>query len=137
MLDLSRKVIIITGSSKGIGRATAELFSSRGAVVYGLSRSLPQGEYHFTSIKCDVTDKEALSEAFETVYKKHGRIDLLVNNAGAGIAGAVEYTSDEAVNSLLDLNFKALETSCRLALKYLRESKGRIVNLSSVAAIIL
>ena len=129
------KVIIITGASKGIGRSIAELFAKKGHRVYGLSRSEPQGECGFSFIRCDVTDYPALEAAFISVYEKEGAIDCVINNAGFGIAGAVEETTDEAAEKILSVNFKAVEKACRIALPYLRESKGRIVNISSVAAI--
>ena len=131
----NKKVVIVTGASKGIGRATAERFSAAGHVVYGLSRTEPQGEYGFASVICDVTDGELLKKTYRDIYEKEGRIDCVVNNAGFGIAGAVENASDEAVEKIFSINVSALERSCRLALPYLRESKGAIINLSSVAAI--
>ena len=130
MKDLNGRVVIVTG-----GRATAQLFADSGATVYGLSRSKPQGEFSFTHVCCDVTDKAALDAIFERVYSEQKRIDCVINNAGLGIAGAVEYTSDKAVESISALNLGAVEHSCRSALRYLRESKGAIINLSSVAAI--
>ena len=135
MKKTQNKVIIVTGASKGIGRATAELLAKKGNTVYGLSRSLPQGDFSFNSVICDVTDSAALKTAYREIYEKESRIDCVINNAGLGIAGAVENTSDGAVKSITDLNFCAVEKSCRLALGYLRESGGRIINLSSVAAI--
>ena len=134
-MNEKKKVIIVTGASKGIGRATAQLLAEKGNAVYGISRTEPQGEYSFTSVICDVTDHSAVEKVYETIFNKHGSIDCLVNNAGLGIAGAVEATSDDAVKRITDLNFNALERSCRIALKYLRRSGGRIVNLSSVAAV--
>lgn len=130
-----KKVVIVTGASKGIGRATAELFASFGHIVYGLSRSEPKGDHGFKSVICDVTDGEAVKRVFESVYAENGAIDCVINNAGAGIAGAVENTSDEAVDGLIDLNLKAVERTSRIALGYLRESRGTIINLSSVAAV--
>ena len=135
MKKKKKKIIIVTGASKGIGRATAQLLSEGDCVVYGVSRTAPQGEYSFTSVLCDVTDPSALAKVYKDIYEKHGAIDCVVNNAGLGIAGAVEDTSDGAVEKIIGLNFSALEKSCRLALPYLREGGGRIINLSSVAAI--
>ena len=130
-----KKVAIVTGASKGIGLATAKLFAEKGFIVYGVSRS-GTADGGVTGVKADVTDANALEKAYADVYEKEGRIDVLVNNAGLGISGAVEFTTDEQVKKIVDLNVSALEKSCRLALKYLRESKGRIINLSSVAGIL-
>ena len=130
-----RKVAIVTGSSKGIGYETAKLLSKNGYIVYGFARSKTNIE-GVNSVICDVTDSSLLAQKYEEVYCKEGKIDLLVNNAGLGISGAVECTSDEAVAKIVKLNLSALEKSCRLAVPYLRKSKGRIINLSSVAGLL-
>ena len=130
----NKKVVIVTGASKGIGRATAETFFKKGYVVYGLSRSGECAE-GVIPVKVDVTDGAMLEKVYADVFEKEGRIDVLVNNAGLGISGAVEFNTDEQVEKIMALNFSALEKSCRLAIKYLRQTKGRIINLSSVAAL--
>ena len=130
-----KKVIIVTGASRGIGRAAAQMFCEKGYAVYGLSRTVPERNFSFRSILCDVTDYDALERTFKKIYEEEGSIDCVINNAGWGIAGAVEFTSDQAVSKIFEINFGALEKSCRLSLPYLRESKGRIINLSSVAGI--
>lgn len=130
-----RKVAIVTGSSKGIGYATAELLAKKGYIVYGFARSKTDIE-GVSSVICDVTEATSLAQKYQEIYVKEGRIDLLVNNAGFGISGAVEFSSDEAVAKIVKLNLSALEKSCRLAVPYLRQSKGRIINLSSVAGLL-
>ncbi len=127
-----KKVAVVFGASKGIGFATAELFASKGYKVYGVSRSGTSAE-GVTAISADITDFSRLNEVYENIYAAEGKIDVVVNNAGLGISGAVEFTTDEQVAKILSLNFSALEKSCRLAAKYLRETKGKIINLSSVA----
>ena len=129
------KVVIVFGASKGIGLATAKLFVEKGFKVYGVSRSGSTAE-GAQGIIADVTDFAALEGVYEKVYAAEGRIDAVINNAGLGISGAVEFTTDEKVEKICLLNFSALEKSCRLAAKYLRETKGRIVNLSSVAGVL-
>ena len=131
----NKKVAIVTGASKGIGLATAKMLVKSGYIVYGLSRT-GTCEEGVIGVKADVTDKATLEKTYADIYEKEGRVDLLVNNAGLGISGAVEFTTDEQVDRIMTLNVSALETSCRLALKYLRESKGKIINLSSVAGIL-
>ncbi|MBO7369280.1 MAG: SDR family oxidoreductase [Clostridia bacterium] len=133
--DKVTKVIIVTGASKGIGRATATALIKAGHVVYGLSRTEPEGDYGFNYMPLDVTDHAALERTYREIYEKEGAIDCVINNAGWGIAGAVEETDDEAVKKIFDINLCAVEKSCRVALPYLRESKGKIINLSSVAGI--
>ncbi len=135
MKENVKKVVIVTGASKGIGLATAKALAKSGYKVYGLSRT-GTGEGDVVGVKADVMDKSALEKVYADIYKKEGRIDLLVNNAGLGISGAVEFTTDEQVDKILSLNVCALEKSCRSALGYLRESKGKIINLSSVAGVL-
>lgn len=135
MSEKNKKVVIVTGASKGIGLATAKAFAEKGFIVYGLSRSGVK-ENGINSVIVDVTDDNALSEVYADIFEKEGVIDVLVNNAGLGISGAVEFTTDDQVDKIMRLNLSALEKSCRRILKYLRLSKGRIINLSSVAGVL-
>lgn len=129
------KVAIVTGSSKGIGYETAKLLSKNGYIVYGFARSKTSIE-GVIPIICDVTNAQDLAQKYQQIFEENGRIDLVVNNAGLGISGAVEYTLDDAVNKIFNLNLMALEKSCRLAVPYLRLTQGRIINLSSVAGVL-
>lgn len=130
-----KKVVVVTGASSGIGKATAIYLAERGWTVYGLARREIKGE-KFCGIVCDVTDELAVSRAFEEVLAKEGRIDALVNNAGMGISGAAEYIPAEKSKKLYGLNLIAVSECSRLALPYLKQTKGKIVNVSSIAAII-
>ena len=129
------KVAVITGASKGIGAATAKLFAENGYTVYGLARR-PFDLEGVIAVQADVTDAEKLGAIYDDIAKKHGGIDVLVNNAGMGISGAVEFTPDNDVDKIISLNILALEKSCRLAIKHLRAKGGRIINLSSVAGVL-
>ena len=100
-------VIVITGASSGIGFETAKLLSLKGHKVYGLSRRVLSCEY-FTSLPCDITDYARTNECFKEIYEKEGRIDVLINNAGMGISGAVEYTKEEDIKKIFDINVLAL-----------------------------
>ncbi len=131
-MKLENKVVIVTGASKGIGKSVCEYLSSRGAKVYGLARTKFESD-KIVSIACDITDFNALEKAIKEVYEKEGEIYAIVNNAGMGIAGAVEQTSDEKIRKIFELNFMALDKACRICLPYLREAKGKIINISSVA----
>lgn len=129
-----KKVVIITGASSGIGRASASYLSNKGYVVYGLSRNLVNDVFY--SIKCDVTNRSEVELVFKEIYQKEGRIDVLVNNAGMGISGAVEYIDNDKTFDLFRLNTLAYFDTCQVSIPYLRETKGHIVNISSIAAII-
>ncbi len=129
------RVALITGGSGGIGRATAQMFTAHGFRVYELSRSGGSGGAA-THITADVTDEASLAAAFSHVYSLEGRIDVLVNNAGFGIGGAVEHTPLVDMKRQFDVNFFGLLAASKEALPYLRKTGGRIVNVSSVAAVL-
>ncbi|MEA4895779.1 MAG: SDR family oxidoreductase [Oscillospiraceae bacterium] len=127
-------VVVITGGSSGIGKSTARLFSSKGCSVYELSRT-GKSENGITHITADITKPEDIRAALKVVFDKEQRLDLLVNNAGMGISGAVEFTTTEQARRIFDVNFFGTFQCCKEALPYLRQTSGsRIINLSSVAA---
>lgn len=128
------KTVIITGASSGIGRVSAEYFSDRGYKVYGVARREFQSD-KFTSVKGDVNNYEAMSAVFDDIYKKEGHIDILVNNAGFGIAGAIEDASVESIESIVRTDFTSVAVLCKMIIPYMKKSGGRIINISSVGAI--
>ena len=129
-----RNVVVITGGSSGIGKSTADLFRKNGCTVYELSRT-GKSEGGVTHITADITNPEDIQRAFKEVFDKEGRIDLLINNAGMGISGAIEFTSAQQAHRIFDVNFFGTFECCKQALPYLRKTEGsRIINLSSVAA---
>ena len=98
------KVVIITGGSSGIGLCTAAALRDRGCKVYELSRRDSEVE-GITHLRCDITDEEQIKAAVAQVLDENGRIDILINNAGFGISGAVEFTETSDVQRLFDVNF--------------------------------
>lgn len=133
--QVDKKVVVITGASSGIGLSTAQLFAKNGYKVYGLSRRLYQTD-SFTSIACDVCDTEKVRKTFEEIYLTEGRIDVLINNAGMGISGAIEYLTEKDFDTVFSVNVKAVAMLSSLAIPYLRRTKGKIINTSSVAAVV-
>lgn len=128
------KVVIITGGSSGIGLCTAAALRDRGCKVYELSRRDSEVE-GITHLRCDITDEEQIKAAVAQVLDENGCIDILINNAGFGISGAVEFTETSDVQRLFDVNFFGMVRMNRAILPLMREQgHGRIVNLSSVAA---
>lgn len=128
------KVAIVTGGTSGIGRATALALKDAGYTVYELSRRTEgvEGLHH---IAADVTDEQAVDAAVAQVMAAEGHIDVLVNNAGFGISGAVEFTETEEAKKLFDVNFFGMVNMNRAVVPLMRQAgRGRIVNLSSVAA---
>lgn len=129
-----KQIAIITGGSSGIGLATAKLLSENGYAVYELSRH-GASSGGITHITADVTDRESVQSAVQTVLDKEGRVDLLVNNAGFGISGAVECTTSADAHAQLEVNFFGTLNCIQAVLPAMRaQHGGHIVNLSSVAA---
>ncbi len=126
------KVIVVTGASSGIGLDTALRLAKKGYTVYGISRSKIDNDLFF-SVQADVTKPDTLKTAFDKIYNETGKIDVLINNAGMGISGSIEYTSIEDMKYIFDVNFNGLVYACQYILPYLRETKGKIINVGSVA----
>ena len=129
------KVIIITGASSGIGLATAHYLSGNGCKVYGIARNAFKDE-KFECLQGDVNNTDRIKEIFAEIFAKEGRIDAVINNAGFGIAGAIEDTKPENVEAIINTNLSAVIKICTIAIGYLKQSKsGRIINISSVGGI--
>lgn len=127
-----KRVVAITGGSSGIGLAAAELFAKKGCTVYELSRSGKGGD-GVKHITADVCDEDSLAQAFKQIGEAEGCIDVLVNCAGFGISGAIEYTRLQDAQRQLDVNFFGTVRSVQQALCWLRRSeKPSIVNISSM-----
>lgn len=130
-----KKTAIVTGASSGIGRCTAVALKNAGCTVYDFSRrDIPvDGIKH---ISVDVTDEAGVKTAVKQVAENEGKIDILINCAGFGISGAVEYTTTEAAKSQFDVNFFGTVNMNKAVIPYMRSNNsGRIVNISSVAAV--
>ena len=91
-----KQIILVTGASSGFGKITASLLAQQGHIVYGTSRKettgTPEG---VRMIKMDVIDTASIHEAIARIISEQGRIDVVVNNAGVGISGAIELATDE------------------------------------------
>ncbi len=129
-------VTVITGATSGIGLAMAKEFAARGDRVYAIARreaELPEG---VCFIPADVTDEAQVGRAVSRVLEEEGRIDLLINNAGFGISGAVEFTELEDAKRQMGVNFFGTVNMTKAVLPAMRKAGGgRIINLSSVAAV--
>lgn len=130
-----KKIAVVTGGNSGIGKCTALALKEKGCNVYDFSRRdiKTDGIIH---ISVDVTDEEAVRAAVEKVVKEQGRIDILVNCAGFGISGAVEFTDLSEAKRQFDVNFFGTVNVTKACIPVMRKSgQGRIVNISSVAAV--
>jgi NAD(P)-dependent dehydrogenase (short-subunit alcohol dehydrogenase family) len=136
-------VVVITGASSGIGKACAEFLYARGYRVYGTSRQAPRAVVQasasddaplFELIPLDVTSDESVERGIGIVLACEGRIDVVVNNAGFGVAGAVESTTIDEAHEQFETNFFGTMRMCRAVLPIMRQQgSGRILNLSSIA----
>ena len=129
------KIVAITGASSGIGRYTATALKNMGCTVYDLSRrDVPnQGVEH---IKTDVTSEENVANSISKIIEKEGKIDIVINCAGYGISGAVEFTDLQDAKSQFDVNFFGMVNVNKAVIPFMRKSGGgRIINISSVAAV--
>lgn len=128
-------VVLITGASSGIGRACADLLAQHGFVVYGASRSAPEGrtETGWIPLRMDVRDDASVIQTLDRILGEAGQLDAVVNNAGVGTAGAVEDTSVKEALDLFQTNFFGSLRVCRAVLPLFRAlGKGTIVNVSSL-----
>ncbi len=130
-----KKVAIITGASSGIGRYTASALAKQGCTVYDLSRrNIPNENIKY--IKTDVTEGENVQKSVDQIVNNEGRIDIVINCAGYGISGAVEFTETKDAKSQFDVNFFGMVNVNKAVIPYMRkQGAGRIVNISSVAAV--
>ena len=131
----NQKVVLVTGASSGIGEATAERLAKAGYKVYGTSRRGTQaGKQSFDMIALDVTSDESVDAAVRELIRLEGRIDLLVNNAGFGVAPAgAEESSIEQAKAIFETNFFGLIRMTRAVVPHMRrQGNGRIINIGSV-----
>lgn len=132
------RVVLITGASSGIGRACARYLAERGYRVYGTSRKItgddPVEDGSVRMIRMDVNDDRSVTSGIDRVLQDAGRLDVVVNNAGFGIAGAIEETSIKEARALFETNLFGLLRVCRAVLPKMRgQGSGTIVNISSLA----
>lgn len=132
---MNNKVVVITGASQGIGRAIATCFASQGNRVFDLSRHGVSTD-NITHLFCDVTNPDSVQEAIQTILNRESSIDLLICNAGFGIAGAVEFTKMADAQQQFQVNFFGALTTVQTVLPAMRKQRqGRILFISSVAAV--
>ncbi|TLZ32842.1 MAG: oxidoreductase [Gammaproteobacteria bacterium] len=134
-MNTQGSIALVTGASSGIGKATAERLATAGYKVYGTSRRGAQtGQRSFGMLPLDVTSDESVKAAVDELIRLEGRIDLLVNNAGFGVAPAgAEESSIEQARSIFETNFFGIVRMTRAVVPYMRkQGGGRIINIGSV-----
>ena len=143
-IDLSGKVGLVTGSTRGIGRAIAETLAGAGATVAVVGRDLPRAEAAAAEIghgargfACDVSDTAQVSALVSDVEAAFGTLDILVNNAGLTKDNLIMRLKDEDWDTVLDANLRGAFASIRAASRgMMKRRSGRIINISSVVGVI-
>ena len=140
MTNIKDKKVLITGVSSGLGRALAQKILERGGYVAGTLRNQSQmAEFEalaperVVAIEMDITNPAQVKAGVEKAIANFGQIDVLANNAGHGLVGAIEETSDEETRRMLDTNFMGSLRVIRAVLPQMRQQKsGHIVNYSAI-----
>jgi len=135
--NVNQKIILITGSALGIGKSSAEYLIDKGHIVYGgdilVEENLYLNDIGGVALEMDVTNQEHVDNAIQQIINDHGRIDVLVNNAGLGVYGAIEEVTMEDAFYQYDVNLFGVARVTKSVLPYMREQKsGTIINISSV-----
>lgn len=129
------EVILITGTRKGIGRYLAEHYVRNGSFVEGCSRkppdwTLPNYNHHIV----DITDETQVKKMFSSIQKRHGRLDVSINNAGIASMNHILLTPGATAAKIMDTNLRGTFIICRESAKLMKRHRyGRIVNFSTVA----
>jgi len=129
------KVVLITGGSSGIGKSIGEYLTEKSFKVYGTSRH-PEKHSHskFPIIGLDVTKPETIKTCIDAVITSEGRLDVLVNNAGVGITGAIEEIPEAEIKHNFETNFFGPINVIKAALPQMRkQSSGLVINITSIA----
>src|SRR3954462_14399157 len=132
---MDSKVALVTGASSGIGEATAQRLATASYKVYGTSRRRAgAGQRSFEMLSLDMTSDESVQAAIKEVMRSEGHIDLLVNNAGFGVApGGAEESSIDQARSIFETNFFGVVRMTRAVVPHMRrQGNGRIINIGSV-----
>lgn len=134
---MGKKVILITGASSGIGKAAAEYLLEKGHTVYGASRTAADRNLSFTALKMDVNNDDSVNEAISLIINKEGKIDVVINCAGFGVAGSIEDTSFDEAKALFETNFFGVFRVCKAVIPGMRKQKaGLIINIGSLAGLV-
>lgn len=143
MLDFKDKVAVVTGSSRGIGRAVALALAEGGcAVAINYRKSRDEADEVVNSIKemggkaiavqCDVSKREEVEDMFKAIVNAFDKVDILVNNAGVAFGGSLLETTDEIWDKQMEVNLKGVFLCSQIAARYMVERNyGKIVNISS------
>lgn len=133
--DLAGKVMIVTGSGRGVGHAISEVLAKSGATVVGLTRTMSPKSKRiegFSEIICDLSSERSTIASIDSIIKQYGRIDLLVNNAGVFASGSLVDSTTKQFDEIISNNIKSMYFTCRAVLPIMQsQHTGTIINLGS------
>ncbi|WP_396601271.1 SDR family oxidoreductase [Algibacter sp. R77976] len=129
------KVVLITGGSSGIGKSIGEFLIEKDFIVYGTSRNPEKyKQSKFPILGLDVKDEGTISETVQTIINKEGKLDVVINNAGAGITGPIEETPNDEIKNNFETNFFGPINVIKAVLPQMRKQhSGLIINVTSIA----
>lgn len=129
------KVVLITGGSSGIGKSIGEFLTKKGFKVYGTSRNPEKcTDSKFSILALDVKDVTTIKSTIKTIIEKEGKLDILINNAGAGITGPIEEIPDNEIKANFETNFFGPINVIKAVLPQMRKQQsGLIINVTSIA----
>ena len=135
-MEWKNKIVIITGASTGIGEATRQLLSKKGATVYNLDIHPPEDNAGLF-LECDIRNREAIRRAIATIMDKEGRIDMLFSNAGVHLFATIEETTDTQFDNLIAINIIGTYCILQSVLPIMKkQGKGSIVLMGSDQALV-
>jgi len=129
------KVVLITGGSSGIGKSIGDYLVENGFIVYGTSRNPEKyNESKFPILKLDVKDSQTIKQTVDSLLEKEGKLDVVINNAGAGITGAIEEIPESEIKANFETNFFGPINVIKTVLPQMRKQhSGLIINVTSIA----
>ena len=147
MIDLSDKIALVTGASRGIGQSISMILAQNGAHVVCVSRNINDVQsvadkithqrFNASAASCDISDSNNVTELVKDIIEKHGRIDILINNAGITRDNLLMRMSEDDWNEVVNVNLKAAFTAIKAASRsMIKQRSGRIINISSVVGLI-
>lgn len=128
------KVVLISGASSGLGKATAFLLTEKGYQVVGTSRNPDRYDFPFKMVAMDLESPDSILQATEEVTSQLGRIDCLINNAGIGVAGPLEHQTLASINKTWQTNVTGALLLTQAVVPHMRkQGGGKLINISSLA----
>lgn len=136
LFSFQDRVILITGAGRGIGKAFAEAFHKRGAIVYGTGSRKESADnmsaFGIQGRVADATDPDAMPGLMDEIMQKHGRLDCLINNSGISSDTPASFFKEDEMEKILNTNVKGVFRACQAYFKAHRKKGGVIVNVASV-----